>query len=172
MVSSLIGHRHPRLGEILALWQALHEANARPAAGAFAGVSSELSAMILRLARAPNDDAWRIIGSGDAADAAYGAQLAGQLAARLSPGSEDADHEAEVTAETGRPLVIENDLPSWAGRRAWRGSICRSRQIATAGRCSAPSPLSSAENVRGRPARVSGASAGSGQPPLRDQMRL
>ena len=74
MVSSLIGNRHPRLGEILALWQARLEADAPPVAEAFAGIPTYLSAMMVTLVRAPNDDAWRIAGSGDAADAAYGAQ--------------------------------------------------------------------------------------------------
>lgn len=110
MASSLIGQRHPRLGELLALWQARREDDAPPPVAAFANVPAALSAMIVILVSTPNENAWRIAGSGDAADAAYGAALAGQPAARLSPGSEDAERETEVTAATGRPLVIENDL--------------------------------------------------------------
>ena len=108
--SSLIGLRDPRLGKLLALWQARHDGDALPALGAFATMPESLSSMFLTLVSAPDDAAWRVARSGDVADAAYGAELAGQPVARLSPGSDDAEHEAESVAATGHPLVIENDL--------------------------------------------------------------
>lgn len=100
MNEGLIEQRHPILGAVLRAWQ---EDCADPAE-----LQEALAPYVARLGR--EDGAWRIDSSGAAVDALYGKSLAGAPVTGLTPGSDDGENEADVALESGRPLLVEQDI--------------------------------------------------------------
>lgn len=114
----LIEERHPALRALLALWRE-RQWDERPPHASAMGTGSlagfgEIAVMIV----AEQEHGSLIIrNSGAQVDALYGAALAGSGAARLSPDRDDAEHEARSAIESGRPLLIEDELRGADRRR-------------------------------------------------------
>ena len=107
---ALIEQRHPVFAQLMALWR-LQSTDASPPLA-----SAIVPALVDGLARATVllggdiDKALTIRVSGSEVDALYGTRLEGAPAARLSPQRGDAEQEARTVIETGRPLLIEDEL--------------------------------------------------------------
>jgi len=106
---ALIEQRHPSFGRLMNLWRSRRQGETPPAASALPHAElADLADVTVRLAY--DEPELRIAESGPAVDALYGARLAGESAARLSPASGVAELEARTAIETGQPLLIEEEL--------------------------------------------------------------
>lgn len=107
----LIEERHPALGALIALWRE-RQCDQRPPHASEMGTgllaqSADIAVMIV----AEQEHGRLVISdSGAQVDALYGAALAGSGASRLSPERDDAEREARSAMESGRPLLIEDEL--------------------------------------------------------------
>ncbi|WP_066779592.1 hypothetical protein [Sphingomonas sp. CCH5-D11] len=107
----LIEERHPALGALIAMWRERQSDQRPPFASAMAASSLAGSAGIAVLLVAEREQGGLVIkDSGAEVDALYGATLAGSGASRLSPERDDAEREARSAIESGRPLLIEDEL--------------------------------------------------------------
>ena len=109
---SLIEQRHPKLGQLLRVWQSHCQGDGLPSASALVGDALSGLAPLTVLLR-PTDkaaDRLTIATSGAEVDALYGESLTGAPVERLAPERGDADSEARSAMETARPLVIEDEL--------------------------------------------------------------
>lgn len=114
----LIEERHPALGVLIALWRARQSDELPPHASAMAvGSLADARDIAVMIVAEPPHGGLVIADSGAEVDALYGARLAGSGASRLSPERDDAEHEARSAIETGRPLLIEDELPGDDRRR-------------------------------------------------------
>lgn len=114
----LIEERHPALGALMALWRDRRSERGPPLAsamwtGALAG-AADIAVMIVV---EQEHGGLMIRDSGAQVDALYGAALAGSDASRLSPERDDAEREARSAMESGRPLLIEDELRGFDRRR-------------------------------------------------------
>ena len=109
---SLIEQRHPKLGQLLRVWQSHCQGDGLPSANALVGDALSGLAPSTVLLRPTDNAADRltIATSGAEVDALYGESLTGAPVERLAPGRGDADSEARSAMETARPLVIEDEL--------------------------------------------------------------
>lgn len=107
----LIEERHPALGALMAIWRERRSDLRPPCASAMATSSlAESAAIAVMIVPENGDGALVIRGSGADVDALYGARLTGAGASRLSPERDDAEREARAAIESGRPLLIEDEL--------------------------------------------------------------
>ena len=106
----LIEERHPALGALIALWRERQSDDRPPCASAMAGSLEEVAEIAVMIGAEEAYGELVISDSGAQVDALYGAALTGSGAARLSPERDDAEHEARSVIETGRPLLIEDEL--------------------------------------------------------------
>lgn len=114
----LIEERHPALRALIALWRDRHSDQRPPRVSAMGTGSLAGSADIAVLIVAVQDsDGLVISNSGGQVDALYGIRLAGSDASRLSPERDDAEREARSAMESGRPLLVEDELRGADRRR-------------------------------------------------------
>ncbi len=115
---TLIEQRHPKLGRLMQLWGEARQGNALPPASALhPDRLADLAALTVLLMPEYEDEGnLTIASSGFEVDALYGAALAGAPARDLAPVRGDAEQEARSAIETGRPVLIEDELRS-EGRR-------------------------------------------------------
>lgn len=116
---SLIEQRHPKLGQLLRVWQSHCHGDGLPSASALVGDALSGLAPSTVLLRPAEDaaDQLTIATSGAEVDALYGESLTGAPVERLAPVRGDAALEARSAIETARPLVIEDELRVGDGRR-------------------------------------------------------
>jgi len=116
---SLIEQRHPKLGQLLRVWQSHCHGDGLPSARALVGDALSDLAPSTVLLRPTNNacDRLTIATSGAEVDALYGESLAGASVERLAPLRGDAAMEAKSAIETARPVVIEDELRVGNGRR-------------------------------------------------------
>lgn len=108
----LIEERHPMLGALMAMWRERQCDERPPQASAMGSTSLAAAADIAVMIVAGREHGGLVISdSGARVDALYGAALAGSGASRLSPERDDAELEARSAIESGRPLLIEDELP-------------------------------------------------------------
>lgn len=113
--------RHPVLGRLYRVWLARGDGAAMPQAENITGRLADLDDVIVVIRRsAESDGALRIERSGKTVDRLYGAALAGEPVARLTPTRDDAENEAAIVFASGRTLMIEDQvqLPSGIARVA------------------------------------------------------
>lgn len=107
----LIEERHPALGVLIALWRDRQSDRGPPPASAMGAGSLAGAADIAVMILAEQGHGGLVISdSGTQVDALYGTALAGSCASRLSPERDDAEREARSAMESGRPLLIEDEL--------------------------------------------------------------
>ncbi len=107
MNEGLIEQRHPILGALRRAWQ-----EGRMDTGE---IPDALAPHIVRLHR--DRDIWHIAASGAAVDLLYGIALTGLPANLLTPGQDDSAIEVDVALESGRPLLLEDDVRLASGDR-------------------------------------------------------
>jgi hypothetical protein len=105
MNTGLIEQRYPILGAVLSAWQE-DRAGELPEA---------LAPYIVRLWSDQGD--WRISASGAVVDVLYGSLLTGSASTVLTPGREGLTSEAEIAHESGRPLLLEDEISLPGGAR-------------------------------------------------------
>ncbi len=114
---TLIEQRHPKLGRLLRLWGSQRQGAALPPASALhPDRLADLAPLTVLLTPKGDEGTLIIASSGAEVDALYGASLAGAPARGLAPVRGDAEREAQSAIETGRPVLIEDELRS-EGRR-------------------------------------------------------
>lgn len=114
----LIEERHPALRPLIAIWRERQRDERPPCASVMSsGSLAEVADIAVMIAAERGCGALVIIDSGAAVDALYGAALTGSDAARLSPERDDANREARAAIESGRPLLIEDELRGGDRRR-------------------------------------------------------
>ena len=114
----LIEQRHPKLGQLMRLWRSRRRREGAPLASALLDEAlGELAASTVLLA-CTNADAPRLMieASGAEVDALYGEPLTGAPVERLAP-MRDVEAEAYSAIETGRPVVVEDDVVIGDARR-------------------------------------------------------
>lgn len=115
---TLIEQRHPAFERLMGLWKSQQTGAALPHASAVEpALPADLAVLTVTLANSTSDPSLRIRTSGAAVDALYGDALVGAAAARLSPGAGEAEREAWTVMRTGRPLMVEDELPGGDQRR-------------------------------------------------------
>lgn len=108
----LIEERHPAFKRLMGLWRDAQEDSQPPRASMFPpGALADVADVTVTLSRDAQDE-MVIAESGGAVDALYGAELRGAPAARLTAARGDAAEEARAASDTGRPLLIEDELSS------------------------------------------------------------
>ncbi|MEH3158372.1 MAG: hypothetical protein PGN08_05185 [Sphingomonas taxi] len=107
----LIEERHPAFKRLMRLWRDAQVSEAPPpSSGLDRSALADLADVTVTLVC---DDAdVRIAESGDAVDALYEVALGGASAERLTPKRGGAAEEALAASRSGRPLLIEDELPS------------------------------------------------------------
>ena len=115
---TLIGQRYPKLGRLMRLWDSHRQGVAMPPASAFhPDRLADLAPLtVLLMPEGEANSTLSIASSGAEVDALYGVALAGAPARDLAPVRGDAEQEARSAIETGRPVLIEDELRS-EGRR-------------------------------------------------------
>jgi len=116
---SLIEQRHPKLGQLLRVWQSHFNGDGLPSARTLVGDAlSDLAPSTVLLRSIDNaGDRLTIATSGAEVDALYGEALTGAPVERLAPLRGDAGSEARSAIETARPVVIEDELRVGDGRQ-------------------------------------------------------
>jgi hypothetical protein len=121
MDSRLIADRHPVLGRLYRVWLARTDGAAMPLAEAITQRLADLEDVIVVILRPSGPGATpKIERSGKLVDQLYGIVLAGEPISRLTPSSENAENEAAIVFESGRTLMMEDqvELPSGPTRIA------------------------------------------------------
>ena len=103
--------RHPVLGRLYRLWLARGDGAALPLAGNIAGRLADLDDVIVVIRRpAESGEVPKIERSGQIVDSIFGAALSGQPVGRLTPSSDHAENEAALVFESGRTLMMEDQV--------------------------------------------------------------
>ncbi|MGE3917640.1 MAG: hypothetical protein AB7F78_18255 [Hyphomicrobiaceae bacterium] len=111
MDSQLIADRHPVLGRLFRIWLAGRDGAAMPRAEAIIQCLADLEDVVVVVFRPIGSEvAPKIERSGKTVDRLYGIALAGESIGRLTPSSTDAENEAVVVLETGRTLMMEDQV--------------------------------------------------------------
>lgn len=106
---SLIEERHPAFKQLIGMWREAQASEAPPRASVFGRMTlGDLAAITVTLIR--EDAAVRIAESGDLVDALYNDALGGSSAERLTPVRGNAAEEALAASNSGRPLLVEDEL--------------------------------------------------------------
>ena len=115
---TLIEQRYPKLGRLMRLWDSHRQGVALPPASALhPDRLADLAPLTVLLMRERgDDDTLSIASSGAEVDSLYDLALTGAPARDLAPVRGDAEQEARSAIETGRPVLIEDELRS-EGRR-------------------------------------------------------
>lgn len=114
----LIEQRHPAFAQLMALWRLGAQDTALPLARALApNALAAIGRSTVLLAGDSRDGEMTIAESGAEVDALYGLALTGASVACLSPERDDARREARTAIETGRPLLVEDEVPARGERR-------------------------------------------------------
>ncbi len=115
---AMIEQRHPAFKQLLRRWRAAHCEGGLPSAGTLCPAQlADLARVTVTLSADEDGAGMTIASSGEAVDALYGVSLTGSAAARLTPDRDDAEREARCAIETGRPLLIEDELCATGGRQ-------------------------------------------------------
>ena len=113
----LIEERHPAFKRLIGLWRDAQEDELPPRAGALGREAlGDLAGLTVVLAHGEGRDLV-IAESGAMVDALYGEPLAGREVGLLSAARGDAGAEAQSAVASGRPVLIEDEMPGAPGRR-------------------------------------------------------
>lgn len=110
MDSRLMADRHPILGRLHRVWLARAAGASMPLAETITDRLADLDDVVVVIRRPASMDALKIERSGKVVDLVYGAALAGTDVSRLTPGRDDADNEVAVVFESGRTLMMEDEV--------------------------------------------------------------
>ena len=103
--------RHPALGRLYRIWLAHNEDAGPPLAENIAGRLADLDDVIVVIRRpAESGEVPKIERSGQIVDSIFGAALSGQPVGRLTPSSDHAENEAALVFESGRTLMMEDQV--------------------------------------------------------------
>lgn len=115
---SLIEQRHPAFAQLMAVWRlGIGDATLPTARMLAPNALASVGQSTVLLASDSRGGELTIAESGSEVDALYGVALAGAPAARLSPERDDALREAQAAIETGRPLLVEDEVATAGCRR-------------------------------------------------------
>lgn len=111
MDSRLIADRHPVLGRLYRLWLARADGAAMPLAEAITQRLADLEDVTVVVHRSAGSDTMlKVERSGKMVDQLYEIALAGESISRLTPSSEDAENEVAIVLESGRTLLMEDQV--------------------------------------------------------------
>jgi hypothetical protein len=108
---SLIEQRHPLLGRVQALWKSHQQSGDLPRAESLGPATlGDLAAISVILEASDRSSELQITYSGVMVEALYETSLVGAAASRLTADRDDSEAEARTALETGRPLLMEDEV--------------------------------------------------------------
>ena len=114
---SLIEERHPAFKQLMGLWRGAQLGDLPPRATALGREALGDLARVTVVLTKSEESQLVIVESGAMVDELYGEALAGRDVASLSASRGDAAEEARSAVETGRPLMIEDEIVGAPRRR-------------------------------------------------------